>query len=132
MLQSQQDVKQSIVVLINNALATQVKRIVDEMVTAFGTTANLIMHVITQSELDDVDIRISTEMATQLQAIQRDTPRKPPAKRQQLTPSSPSRNYYSSLGTQAMDDDYDEVDQTRTTLFEKQYDTPPRSRPPSV
>jgi hypothetical protein len=132
MRQSQQDFKQSIGVLINNALATQVKKIVDEMVTAFGTNANLSKHFIVQSELDDVVSRISTEMATQLQAIQGDPPRKPPAKGQQLTPPSPSRNYYSSLRTQDMNDDYGEVDQARSNIFEKQYDTPPRSKPPSV
>jgi hypothetical protein len=132
MRQLQEDLKQSIGDLMNNALATQVKKIVDETVTAFGTNANLSKHFIARSELDDIVSRISTEMATQLQAIQRDTPRKPPAKRQQLTPPSPSRNYYSSLGTQDMNDDYKDVDQARTTLFEKQYDTPPRRKPPSV
>jgi hypothetical protein len=71
-------------------------------------------------------------MATQLQAIQRDTPRKPPAKRQQFTPPSPSHNYYTSLGTQDMNDDYEVADQAPTTLFEKQYDTPPWRKPPSV
>jgi hypothetical protein len=50
----------------------------------------------------------------------------------QLTPPSPSRNYYSSLGTQDMNDDYEDVDQARTTLFEKQYGTPPWRKPPSV
>jgi hypothetical protein len=132
MRQLQEDLKQSIGDLINNALATQVKKIVDETVTAFGTNANLSKHFIARSELHDIVSRISTEMTTQLQAIQRDTPRKPPAKRQQLTPPSPSRNYYSSLGTQDMNDEYEDVDQARTTLFEKQYDTPPRRKPPSV
>jgi hypothetical protein len=133
MCHSQEDLKQSIGNLINNALATQVKKIVEETVTAFGTNANLRKHFIARSELDDIVSRISTEMATQLQAIQRDTPRKPPAKRQQLTPPSPPpRNYYSSLGTQDMNDDYEDVDQACTTLFEKQYDTPPRRKPPSV
>jgi hypothetical protein len=130
--QSHQDLKQSIGDLINNALATQVKKIVDETVTAFGTNANLSKHFIARSELDDIVHRISIDMAEQLQSIQRDTPRKPPAKRQQLTPSSPSRNYYSSLGTQDMNDDYEEVDSARSNLFEKDYDTPPRRRPPSV
>jgi hypothetical protein len=111
MRQSQQDLKQSIGDLINNALAPQVKQIVDETVTAFGTSANLSKHFIARSELDDIVSRISTEITTQLQAIQRDTPQPPPAKRQQLTPPSPSsKNYYSSLGTQDMNDDYDEVD----------------------
>jgi hypothetical protein len=133
MRQSQQDLKQCIGDLINNALATQVKTIVDKTATAFGTNANLSKHFIARSELDNIVTRISTEMATQLQAIQRDTPQKKPEKRQQLTPPSPSsKNYYSSLGTQDMNDDYDEVDQARTNLFEKQYDTPPRRRPPSV
>jgi hypothetical protein len=132
MRQSQKYLKQSIGDLINDALATQVKKIVKKTVTAFGTNANLSKHFIARSELDDIVSPISTERATQLQAIQRDTPRKPPAKRQQLTPSSPSRNYYSSLGTQDMNDDYEGVNQARTNLFEKEYDTPPRSRPPSV
>ena len=129
---SQKDLKQSIGDLINDALATQVKKVVDKTVTAFGTNANLSKHFIAQLELDNIVSRISTEMATQLQAIQRDTPRKPPAKRQQLTPPSPSRNSYSSLGTQDMHDDYEGVDQACTNLFKKEYDTPPRSRPPSV
>jgi hypothetical protein len=132
MRQSQQDLKQSIGDLINNALATQVKKIVDETVTAFGTNANLSKHFIARSELDDIVSRISTEMAKQLQALNRDTPRKPPAKRQQLTPTSPSRNYYSSLGTQDMNDDYEEVNSARSNLFENDYDTPPRRKPPSV
>jgi hypothetical protein len=131
MRQSQKDLKQSIGDLINDALATQVKKVVDETVTSFGTNANLSNHFIAQSALDDIVSQISTEMATQLQAIQRDTPRKPPAKRQQLTPPSPSRNYYSSLGTQDIDD-YEGVDQARSNPSKKEYDTPPRSRPPSV
>jgi hypothetical protein len=110
MRQSQQDLKQFIGDLINNARAPQVKQIVDETVTAFGTSANLSKHFIARSELDDIVSRISTEITTQLQAIQRDTPQKPLKKRQQLTPPSPSsKNYYSSLGTQDMNDDYDEV-----------------------
>jgi hypothetical protein len=46
MRQSQQDLKQSIGDLINNALATQVKKLIDETVTAFGTNANLSKHFI--------------------------------------------------------------------------------------
>jgi hypothetical protein len=62
---------------INDALATQVKKIVDKMVTVSGTNANLSKHFIAWSVLDDIVSRISTEMATQLQSIQWDTPRKP-------------------------------------------------------
>jgi hypothetical protein len=46
MRQSQEDFKQSIGDLINNALATQVEKIVNETVTAFGTNANLSKHFI--------------------------------------------------------------------------------------
>jgi hypothetical protein len=52
MRQLQQDLKQSIGDLINNA------------VTAFGTNANLSKHFIARSELDGIVSRISTEMAT--------------------------------------------------------------------
>jgi hypothetical protein len=132
MRQSQKYLKQSIGNLINNALATQVKKAINKTVSVFGTNANVSKHFIARSELDDIVIRISTEMATQLQAIQRVTPQKPPAKRQQLTPSSPSCNYDSSLGTQDMNDDHKGVDEACTNLFKIQYNTPPRSRPPSV
>jgi hypothetical protein len=122
MRQSQEYLKQYIGDLINNALTTQVKEIVDETVTAFDTNANLSKHFIAGSKLDDIVSRISTESFKPFNEINRAKLRQP----QQLTPPSPSRNYYSSLGTQDMNDDYKDVDQARTTLFEKQYGIPPR------
>ena len=128
--QSQTELKHSIVDLINNALATQVKKIVDETVAAFGTNANLSQHFITRSELSDIVKNITTEMALQIQALKHDTPRKPPAKRQQLTPASPTRQDYSP--PQAMNEEYEDVAQARSNLFNNQHDPPPRVRPPSV
>jgi hypothetical protein len=86
--------------MIDESLATQVKKIVSATVAEFGNNENLSKHFITRHELQDTVQGFTMEMTRQIKELsQQDTPiRKPPAKRQQMSPDSPTAFNYGTLG----------------------------------
>ena len=115
--------------MIDESLATQVKKIVSATVAEFGNNDNLSKHFITRQELQGIIQSFTTEMTRQIQELQhqQNTPtRKPPAKKQHMSPDSPSTFDYGTPHTHAMDTDNGDDAHARGLSFENAYDTPPR------
>jgi hypothetical protein len=86
-------------------------------------------HFITRQELQSTVQGFTTEMTRLFKALsQQDTPtRKPPAKRQQMSPDSPTNfDYGTQVSTAMMDTDIGNAAHARGISFENSYDTPPR------
>jgi hypothetical protein len=125
---SHNELRTSIKTMIDESLSTQVKKIVTATVAEFGTNENLSQHFITRQELEGIVQGFTTEMTRQIKALsQLDTPtRKPPAKRQQMSPDSPTNFDYGTPSSTAMDEDTGDAAHARGLSFENSYDTPPR------
>jgi hypothetical protein len=106
--------------MIDESLATQVKKIVSATSAKFGNNENLSQHFITQQELLGIVQGFTTEMTRQIKELsQHDTPtRKPPAKRQQMSPDSPSNFDYGTPSSTAMDADIGNAAHARGLSFE--------------
>jgi hypothetical protein len=129
--QSNTDLKLSIKTMIDESLATQVKKIVHATVTEFGNNDNLSKHFITRQELQGIVQSFTNEMTRQIQALQNQqgTPtRKPPAKKQHMSPASPTNLDYGTPASHAhaMEADHDNDPHARGLSFGNEYDTPPR------
>jgi hypothetical protein len=91
-------------------------------------------HFITRQELQGIVQGFTTEMTRQIEALsQQDTPtRKPPAKRQQMSPDSPTNFDYGTQASTAMDADIGDDAHASGISFKNSYDTPPRGGPKRV
>jgi hypothetical protein len=125
---SHKDLQTSIKTMIDESLATQVKKIVKATVAKFGNNENLSKHFITRQELQCIVQGFTTERTCQIKELsQQVTPtRKPPAKRQQMSPDSPTNFDHGTPSSTAMDADIGDAAHARGISFKKAYDTPPR------
>jgi hypothetical protein len=119
----------SIKTMIDESLATQVKKIVSATVTEFGDNENLSKHFITRQELQGTVQSFTKEMTRQIQNLQNQqgtTTRKRPAKKQHMSPASPTNFDYGTPDSHAMEEDHDNDPHARGLSFGNEYDTPPR------
>jgi hypothetical protein len=124
---SHRDLQTSIKIMIDESLATQVKKIVSATVAEFGNNENYTLHHLIGTTRHIVQ-GFTREMTRQIKELsQHDTPtRKSPAKKQQLSPNSPSNFDYGTPSSTAMDAEIGNAAHARRLSFNNSYDTPPR------
>jgi hypothetical protein len=115
--------------MIGEFLATQVKQIVNATITKFGNNDNLSKHFIARQELQGIVQSFTKELTRQIQDLQNQqgTPtRKAPAKKQHMSPASPTNFDYGTPYSHAMEADHDNNPHARGLSFGDEYDTLPR------